>query len=158
MKIRDYNEAILCENITLSGEECMFPGTNLLMKIRLGKEPIEDYNKRRDACLEAIRRGAVIFKIEDHKDMYFVDLYRDGKLVKTINGRAFNQGNASDIRRTFKAFKYDKKTGKFYLKAEMEFRSYYLNGGGSYTSSSTHWFEGDVKKILRFVREEKEYA
>jgi len=160
MKIKDYNAAILCEEYetALSGSECFFPGTNLTMKIRLGQEPVEDYNKRRDACLEAMRKGAIIFKIEDRKDMYFIDLYRDGKVVKTINGRAFNQGSASDINRTFTSFKYNKKSGKFYLKAEMEFRSYYLNGGGSYTSSKTHWFEGDIKKILRFVREEKAYA
>ena len=157
MTIKDYNNKMI-EDVALSGSECLFPGTNLLMKIRLGQEPIEDYNKRRDACYEAMKNGTVIFRIPGRQDMYFIDFYRDGKLIKTINGRAFNQGEASDINRFFKSFKYNKKSGKFYLKTEMEFRGYYLNGGGSYISSETYLFEGDIKKILRFVREEKTYA
>lgn len=154
MKIKEYNNSIPCENYeeSLFGEECLFPGTNLMMKIRLGQEPIEDYNKRRDACLKAIRNGTVMFSIGGRKDMYFIDLYRNGKVVKTINGHAFDQGDAYDINRTFKSFKYNKKTGKFYLKTEIEFRGYYLNTGGSYTSSGTYWFEGNIKNILRVVR------
>ena len=157
MTIKDYNNKMI-EDVALSGSECLFPGTNLLMKIRLGQEPVEDYNRRRDVCHEAMRKGTVIFRIPGRQDMYFIDLYRDGKLVKTINGRAFNQGEASDRERTFQAFKYDKKTGKFCLKINIDFVGYYLNGGGSYRSSTTQFFDGDIKNILRFVREEKTYA
>ena len=154
MTIKDYNEKMTDNVVMLSGNECYLPGTNLLMKIRLGQEPVEEYRARVEALQKAIREGTIIYRIPGRQDMYFVDFYRDGKLVRTINSKAFYQGDSTiDTDRVFECFKYGKKTGKFYQKVKIEFSGSYLNGGGSYRSSKTEIFEGNIKNFLRLVKE-----
>ena len=132
----------------LSGETSILPGTNLNMKIRLGQESIEDYDKRVEACKEAVRNGTIIFSFGERKDMYYVDLYDGENVIASIPGHAFNSGNSSDISRTFDCFKYDIQTGGFCIIAMIQFSGFAMNCGQSFKSSKREFFTGHIQDFI----------
>ena len=135
------------ENIKLSGSESLIPGTDLLMKLRLGKEPDTDYQKRRQACLDAMKRGTVIYKIEGPMDMYYIDVYKNDKCVGSINGRPFYSGNTCIEERNFESFKFFKNSEEFEVAIRLSHRGFAMNSGQPFRYTEKEIFRGNLKNF-----------
>ena len=135
------------ENIKLSGAEAFIPGTNLLMKLRLGTESDADYQRRRQVCLEAMRHGTIIYKIGDPMDMYYIDVYKNDKKIGTINGHPFYSGNTCIEEKNFDSFKIYGDSGEFEVIVKISHRGHAMNSGHSFRYTEKEIFRGNLKSF-----------